>query len=89
MSTEEEEAIMKRNLFKRIEEANNTKAADNVEFKPSSKTHLLELLEVLCSNSNHFSSSKTISLGHPKLKLVRENFSKPSPDQLIHISRND
>lgn len=90
--TEEEEAIVKRNLFKRMEEANNVKAADNIQIQPCSRSRLLDVLQVLNANSEQStktSKTKTIKLSHPKLKTIKENFAKPSPDHLIHISRND
>lgn len=79
---------MKRNLFKRIEEANNVKAADIIEIIPSSKSYLLELLEMLCTDPEQ-AKLKSIKLTHPALKIIKENFAKPSPDHLIHINRND
>jgi len=86
---EEEEETMKRNLFKRIEEAHAPKALTNIELKENSKSYLLETLENIYQKTQAPVSSKKISLPHRKLQEIKDNFSKPSPDQIIHINRND
>jgi len=87
---EEEEETMKRNLFKRIEEAHVPKAlANKIELKENSKSYLLETLENIYQKTQAPVSSKKISLPHRKLQEIKDNFSKPSPDQIIHINKND
>lgn len=88
MSIEEEEALQKRNLFKRIEEVHSIKTPVKIDFIPNPKSHLLEVLEVVYDKGDK-TKSKPIKLYHSKLKEVMENFAKPSPDHVIHINRND
>jgi len=80
---------MKRNLFKRIEEAHAPKALSNIEFKENSKSYLLETLENIYQTTRAPVSTKKITLPHRKLQEIRNNFAKPSPDQIIHINKND
>ena len=75
-------------MFKRIEEVHSTKTPVNIVFTSSPKSHLLEVLEAVYDKGDK-TKSKTIRLYHSKLKEIMENFAKPSPDQLIHINRND
>ena len=89
ISVEEEEESTKRNLFKRIEEANNAKNATNITVKSVPKSYLLETLENIYEKNTQGSKIKPWKLACPQLKVIQENFMKPSPDKLIHISRND
>lgn len=79
---------MKRNLFKRIEDVHNTKTPVNIGFTSSPKSHLLEVLEAVYDKEDK-TKTKTMRLYHSKFKEMMENFTKPSPDKLIHINRND
>ena len=80
---------MKRNLFKRIEEAHVPKALAKIELKENSKSCLLETLENIYQKTLTPVSTKKITLPHRKLQEIKDNFSKPSPDQIIHINKND
>lgn len=71
-----------------MEEANNSKAIVNIEFTRDPKSRLLEVLELVYEKNNK-RSSKIMTVHHSKLKEMKENFSKPSPDKVIHINRND
>jgi len=49
----------------------------------------MEVLENLHGNASQNSNHKVVQLYHPKLQGIKQNFAQPSPDQLIHINRND